>query len=799
MMKKAIGLLAAFAIAVSGSASAFAEQAEDTDSAYSESSSYGEDNSGEEVGGDTDTEESETSDERLEAEQFAEENCDPQYGKYLETVDQPLTSFAEMDKEAGGGDDAQARSGTRAYTNNSLIHNSRFDNMDKVWGIDVSYFQYDINWNKVKADGIDYAIIRVGYRGYGSGGQLVLDYKFDENMREAIAAGVEVGVYFYTQAINTAEAVAEADFVLSHIKNYKLDLPVYFDIESVDYDVGRLDSANLTKAQKTALCTAFCDRIESKGYEAGVYANKSWLTYQIDGAALGKKYDIWLAHYTNKTDYTGVYNTWQFTGSGKVSGINTAVDIDVDYRDTKAEEVTVGEIENFKLTLSGSNAVFKWDAAKNATRYEVFRYNPTSRTYSKIINTTSTTATVALISGNYGYCVRAVRASGGVVTYSGYSQIIYASKDKITGLTATATSKSVTISWNKLPAASGYEIYYAKSSGSNASYTRYKTLTSNSYTVNGLKPGAYYSYKVRPYFTSGSKKTYGSFSSAVSATVKPEKINAPKHTSSTSSTVAISWKSLDYVDGYQIAFYNASTKQYEIKSTVSSSTCSAVLTGLSPATSYRIAVRSYITVNGSRCYSDYSSYRTCGTAPSAPKNLYAKSTPATVTLTWDAVSGATQYTVYKKENGKYTEIDTVSSTSCSFANEGGYPQTYTVKASTVINTKKLSSSYSAQSVLPNKAPDTPVISSSAATGSTVQLRWTTCPGVSGYRVYKYDAASNSYVKIKTLYGDDTVSYTATKLDSSTRYRFKVKAFTKTSTGIAWGKSSSVYYASTARK
>ena len=97
-------------------------------------------------------------------------------------------------------------------------------------------------------------------------------------------------------------------------------MPVYYDIESVDYDTGRLDSAGLSKAQKTALCTAFCDTIIKSGYSAGVYANYTWLNYYIDGAGLGKKYPIWLAHYTSNTNYDQRMDMWQYSGSGTVPG-----------------------------------------------------------------------------------------------------------------------------------------------------------------------------------------------------------------------------------------------------------------------------------------------------------------------------------------------------------------------------------------------------------------------------------------------------------------------------------------------
>ena len=228
-------------------------------------------------------------DEEEYAEEYAKLHDDPQYGKYLKAKTL-YNSLGENDfsalRSVGGTEDGEGMVSLGKYSNNKLVHNSKFDDMDKIYGIDVSYFQYDIDWSKVKND-VDFAIIRVGYRGYGESGDLVLDYKFKENIKEAKAAGLEVGVYFYTQAITPAEAREEADYVYKYIKNYELELPVYFDIESVDWDSGRLDNADLTVAERTKLCRAFCNRMISYGYESGVYANMNWLNNLIDGELLG--------------------------------------------------------------------------------------------------------------------------------------------------------------------------------------------------------------------------------------------------------------------------------------------------------------------------------------------------------------------------------------------------------------------------------------------------------------------------------------------------------------------------------
>ena len=231
-------------------------------------------------------------------------------------------------------------------TISSLTHNTRFANYVKVDGIDVSKFQGDINWSKVAKDGVKQVIIRAGFRAYATG-EVVEDPKFRTNLEGATAAGLDVGLYFFTQALNTKEAVEEADFVLSKLAGYPLTLPIYIDIENVDYDTGRLDSAGLNNAQRTAICKAFCDTIEAGGYRAGVYANKYWLTTQLNAGELEDRYAIWLAHYTDKTDYTGEYQTWQYSCKGTVSGIDYAVDRDVCYSKKvsyAADGLTIEEI-----------------------------------------------------------------------------------------------------------------------------------------------------------------------------------------------------------------------------------------------------------------------------------------------------------------------------------------------------------------------------------------------------------------------------------------------------------------------
>ncbi|MCC8357056.1 MAG: S-layer homology domain-containing protein [Oscillospiraceae bacterium] len=193
-------------------------------------------------------------------------------------------------------------------------------------GIDVSEFQATIDWEAVAADGVQFVIIRAGYRGATSG-KLGTDSKFVTNITGALAAGLEVGVYVYSQAITEDEAREEAQFLINLVSGYDITLPLVLDYEyysgSSGY-AGRLYNAGLTKQEATDICNAFCDEAESAGYDSMVYANAYMLNYKLYPDQLGR---IWLAHYTTQTDYSGDYEYWQCSSSGAVDGISTLVDL----------------------------------------------------------------------------------------------------------------------------------------------------------------------------------------------------------------------------------------------------------------------------------------------------------------------------------------------------------------------------------------------------------------------------------------------------------------------------------------
>lgn len=193
-----------------------------------------------------------------------------------------------------------------------------------VMGIDVSKHNGSIDWNAVKNSGVNYVIIRCGYRGSATG-VLVEDEKFRSNIKGAAAAGLKVGVYFFSQAVNEVEAVEEASLALDLIRSYNLSYPVYMDVESAN---GRADG--LDAGTRTKVIQAFCEVIRDGGYTAGVYANRTWLGSKMNVGALGN-YKIWLAQYAATPTYNGRYEMWQYSSKGRIAGISGDVDLNISY------------------------------------------------------------------------------------------------------------------------------------------------------------------------------------------------------------------------------------------------------------------------------------------------------------------------------------------------------------------------------------------------------------------------------------------------------------------------------------
>ncbi len=195
-------------------------------------------------------------------------------------------------------------------------------------GIDVSKHQGEIDWEKVAADGVKFAFIRVGNRGYGSGA-IVEDAQFDENIKGAISNGIQVGVYFFSQAINEQEAKEEAQFVLDKIAPYRVQCPIVIDVEKVADSEARMNK--ISSEQRTANTLVFLQAVEDAGYEAMLYHNMEMGLLMLDLAQF-EEYNKWFAYYNKEIYYPYAFDVWQYSDKGRVNGINGDVDLNISFK-----------------------------------------------------------------------------------------------------------------------------------------------------------------------------------------------------------------------------------------------------------------------------------------------------------------------------------------------------------------------------------------------------------------------------------------------------------------------------------
>jgi len=220
-------------------------------------------------------------------------------------------------------------------------------------GIDVSTFQKSIDWGKVKADGIGFAMLRGGY------GRYEKDETFEANYKNAKKAGVPVGVYHYSYADTVNKAIQEANFTLSYLKGKQLEYPIAFDIEEPSV-------YQLSKPLVTSIIKAYCDTVAAAGYCVVLYSNKNWLTTKIDVKNIGG-YDIWLAQYNNEVTYKGTYTMWQYSSKGSVSGIKSRVDMNYSYFDYPVYIKKKG-LNGFSKPSSSNNTLSKTDDKTTTTK-----------------------------------------------------------------------------------------------------------------------------------------------------------------------------------------------------------------------------------------------------------------------------------------------------------------------------------------------------------------------------------------------------------------------------------------------
>ena len=655
---------------------------------------------------------------------------------------------------------------------------------------------------------MEFVIIRVGYRGYGSAGTLVEDPKFKTYLDGATKAGLKVGVYFYTQAITTAEAKAEAKFVLDRIKGYSLQMPVYYDIESVDYDTGRLDSAGLSKAQKTALCTAFCDTIIKSGYSAGVYANYTWLNYYIDGAGLGKKYPIWLAHYTSNTNYDQRMDMWQYSGSGTVSGISAYTDVNVwysgklplyvsdlisvtntstgtmykymvraysdasgkrvygDYSDVFTTCTLPANISKISASARGTSVTISWDKVSKATDYIVEHY--VNGAWKQVGTTSSLSYKVNGITQNgvNKFRVKARRNYSGVYYNGGYTYVNAEVTDipsTVTGIRSTSnTSTSNTITWNASKKAEGYEIY--QWIGTNDSYKLIGTPTSTKFTNSKKSSGTMYRYKVRAFNTVDGQRIEGAYSSELTTCTLPANVSFSLCSTDVDS-ITLNWNKVSKATGYQVEMYTNGT--WKTLSTISGTSYTA--SDLSQKTAYRFRVRAIRNYNYINYYGDYTEKDITIRPANTPEGLSSPvNTSSSNTITWESVNGVSGYSVYQwvGTSDSYKKLgDTAYPYYTNSGKSSGTMYTYRVKAY-YVSDNVMQYSKPAQ-VVTCTLPANVTVKTAKRSGSNISLAWNKVSKATGYEIYV--KSGSSWKKLTTTSGK---SYTAKNLSGTKTFRIR---------------------------
>lgn len=567
--------------------------------------------------------------------------------------------------------------------NSTYYHDSVYEDCEILNGIDVSWWQgggkgsttSKINWKKMHAAGADFAFVRAASRDTADG-SIYEDTTASAHINGAQANKMNVGLYIFSQAVNSNEAVEEADYVLNLIDQYDwdIDMPIIIDREAGRM-TKRLTNAKLSKEKETAVVQAFADEITSAGYKAGVYASYSWYKDKMNADDL-EDCAIWIARYNNMTTsnaksgtpYADVlcdYEFWQYSSSkpSASTGYTGNLDVDFWYKDTN---VTT---ENLTMSKNTANTItLTWDDAGDAELYRVYRYNEDTKKYAYVatVNGTTYTDTNLQPGTNYQYKVRCVWTIGGNNYYGTYSsaltvptlpaQVTNVRVDKQTG-------KTVSLAWDSVNGADGYRIYRYNSDSD--SYEELDTVGADrtSYEVTGLASACEYRFKIRASKTMNANTYWGEYSEKVVAVTKPDKVAELSARTLGASEIELTWKKSSHVTGYQIYRLDGQTGKYVKIATVEESMpASYTDCKLSAATEYSYKVRAYKKFEGTSYYGSFSNVKSQVTKPDKVQRLKASTKASAVTLKWAASENVTGYQIYRlnTKTKKYEKIATIN-------------------------------------------------------------------------------------------------------------------------------------------
>ncbi|WP_290913104.1 GH25 family lysozyme [Eubacterium sp.] len=526
---------------------------------------------------------------------------------------------------------ASAFTGSSNFMDKTYTHQDRFVSSGIQQGIDVSYHNGTLDWSTIKAAGVDFAILRAAYRGYGTEGTLVRDAKFAEYMQGAMSQGIPVGAYIYSQAITTAEAVQEANYILNIVRGYSLDLPIVFDYEFAGVKTGRLDSAwssgKLNKSKMTDIALAFCDTIKNAGYDAMVYANKTFLSKNLDHEVIENAgYDVWLAHYTTNTNYTGDYKIWQYTSSGRIPGIEgKRFDCNFMYSGTISMSLKISNIPN--------------------QIYQGYDVSPSvTVTNGGTVLTEGTDYTVSY-QNNSGIGTATVNVFGAGI-YDGYINLTKTFNivpDTVKNMQISkAGTNTVDLSWSPVSGADGYTVQILK----NGKWVSVGNFVGTSAQISGLLPGSVNYVHIAAYASSNGKTYIGNYNTSVKIETAVGAIN-PRVSAYANNFVTLTWDKQTAANGYEVFKYDASSKKYVLyKNITNPNTNTCKVTGLASNKKYDFKVRAYQIDDSEKTYAPFGAVVSQYTSIAKPKLNSAKSTSKKkIKASWSKVGGASGYQV----------------------------------------------------------------------------------------------------------------------------------------------------------
>lgn len=433
--------------------------------------------------------------------------------------------------------------GVATLSSTTYTHASQFKNSTVMKGIDVSEWNGSINWRKVKSSGVTFAFIRAGGRYYGSGAYFV-DSKFAENVKNATAAGIDVGAYFYSQAINATEARQEAAYTLNIVSSYNLTLPIVMDYEYAWEGglTGRLYNAHLSKSAATTVINTFCSTVEASGYVGMLYASKSVITDDMKITSINNKYPIWNAQYNDS-------DTLTYTDNGLTSGKKYTYMVR-GYHKLNTGTVYGAYSQEYSCTATYAEAV----TASTDPEPPIFDTAPDMPTQAAI---------------------------------------------------ADRTSSSINVRWSKISGVTGYFVYkYNTSTGKYDRIARCIGDESRSYNFTGLSPATTYKFGVRAYYEYNGVIMYSN-RLEFSKCTKPRTFTSSFKYTPLGSYRCLHWQKLSNVSGYIIYKYDIAHNKYtRVKKISSYKTTSCILPALKSGFGYRILA--YKNVNGSIVYGDIS-------------------------------------------------------------------------------------------------------------------------------------------------------------------------------------------------